>query len=427
MIRSWPLYYNPCNDHLLTLTAEDPRQITFPRNNIVCEEVCETHEEGKGEQEEKDPELTKEVYAITTGEDSLLRTSHTPKEPEGIEDVYVTAYDRTDTGAWSKEDLRITAELDDQYHISLTMNSVQCNSVTAGSVAEREALRLFAEKLPVGLKEVVKKYPRLFSPPDAIPPPREVCHDIKLKPDVVPVRRPPYTLGDVKLAAMKTQVKELAEQGWISPSCSPWGAPILFVKKKEGEWRMCIDFRDLNALTVDDSFPMPRLDVLLHRAGAAKFFSKIDLASGFHQIALTESAREMTAFRLPEPVLGCTHWQWNVMPFGLKNAPPTFQRAMTKVLRGSEDFAVVYMDDVMIFSHSVQDHLRHLDQVFAKMEQESYHIRLPKCEFLQTEVEFLGHQLSQDSVRTSPLKGSSSSGLESASAKRQTSETVSWA
>ena len=237
-----------------------------------------------------------------------------------------------------------------------------------------------------------------------MPPPREVSHHIKLKPDVVPVRRPPYPLGEAKLAAMLTQVKELAEQQWISPSCSPWGAPILFVKKKEGEWRMCIDFRDLNALTVDDSFPMPRLDVLLQRAGNAKYFSKIDLASGFHQIALTPPSCELTAFRLPEPVLGCTHWQWNVMPFGLKNAPPTFQRAMTKVLQGNEAFAVVYMDDVMIFSKTEQDHLKHLDRVFAQLDEESYHIRLPKCEFMKEEVEFLGHLLSANGVRTSPLK-----------------------
>ena len=236
------------------------------------------------------------------------------------------------------------------------------------------------------------------------PPPREVVHDIKLKPGVLPVRRPPYPLGESKLAAMKTQMQELFDKGWIAPSSSPWGAPILFVKKKEGEWRMCIDFRDLNALTIDDSFPLPRLDLMLHRAGESQFFSKIDLASGFHQIALTPETRELTAFRLPEPVAGNTHWEWRVMPFGLKNTPPTFQRAMTRVLQGCEEFAVVYMDDVMIFSQTEAEHLKHLDRVFAKLNEQSYHIRLPKCEFLKKEVEFLGHQLSREGVRTSPGK-----------------------
>ena len=106
---------------------------------------------------------------------------------------------------------------------------------------------------------------------------------------------------------------------------------------------MCINFRDLNALTIDNSFPLSCLDLMFHRAGESQFFIKIDLALGFHQIALTPKTRELTAFRLPEPVAGNTHWEWRVMPFGLKNAPPTFQRAMTRVLQGCEEFAIVYI------------------------------------------------------------------------------------
>ena len=188
---------------------------------------------------------------------------------------------------------------------------------------------------------LTQEFPSLFSPPDASPPPRDTVHDIVLKPDARPVKRAAYPLGASKLEAMKVQIKELSEKGWIEPSVSPWASPILFVKKKEGEWRLVIDFRDLNALTIDDSFPLPRVETLLHRAGKASVFSQIDLASGFHQIALAPLARAYTAFRLPEPVEGCTLWQWRVMPFGLRNAPPTFQRAMTKTLCGCEDFAVV--------------------------------------------------------------------------------------
>ena len=106
---------------------------------------------------------------------------------------------------------------------------------------------------------------------------------------------------------MRSQVQDLADMGWVVPSSSPWGAPILFVRKKGGEWRLCIDFRDLNALTIDDSFPLPRIETLLHRSGNAVVFSKIDLASGYHQIAIEPSSRAPTAFRLPEPVYGCTH------------------------------------------------------------------------------------------------------------------------
>ena len=151
------------------------------------------------------------------------------------EEMIVKACDQTNPEVWSNELTRILAVMEEDANISLSYHLVYCHSVTAGTEAERDALRSFITELPPGLKAIVSKYPRLFSLPDSVPPPREVSQHIKLKPDVVPVRRPPYPLGDAKLAAMLTQVKELADQQWISPSCSPWGAPILFVKKKEGE------------------------------------------------------------------------------------------------------------------------------------------------------------------------------------------------
>ena len=390
LIRSWPLYYNPCNDKILVVSSRDPTLIPLDavstKTNMalppssVCPSTTTTHTCSMAlvYEEENDNEDVRISYSPPP----ISLESH-ESDTEMVEHVLQTPSAKI---------------LEDGTML------VTCHTVTASSDEEQEALKKFVDNLPSDLKAIVDKYPRLFSPPDAIPPEREVIHDIKLKPDVVPVRRPPYPLGEAKLEAMKTQIGELADKGWIVPSSSPWGAPILFVKKKEGEWRMCIDFRDLNALTVDDSFPLPRLDLLIHRAGASQYFSKIDLASGFHQIALSSLTCELTAFRLPEPVKGNTHWEWKVMPFGLKNAPPTFQRAMTRALRGGEDFAVVYMDDVMIFSQTREEHLNHLDQVFHKLDQQSYHIRLPKCEFMKREVEFLGHQLSTEGVRTSPGK-----------------------
>ena len=151
---------------------------------------------------------------------------------------------------------------------------------------------------------------------------------------------------------------------------------------------MCVDFRDLNALTKKDAFPLPRLDLMLHKSTNAKVFSKIDLASGFHQIAVHRPHRELTAFILPEPVDGHALWEWNVMPFGLVNAPPTFQRAMNTALRGCEQFAAVYIDDIFVYSNSLDDHLSHLASVFEKLQAQSYHVRLSKCEFLADEVQF---------------------------------------
>ena len=244
----------------------------------------------------------------------------------------------------------------------------------------------------------MEKHQEVFAPPDAKPPKRDVTYQTRLIPEAWPLKRKVYPLPPHKLKVMKEQIHDLHNKGWIEASVSPWGAPILFVPKKNGELRMCVDYRDLNAMTIDDCFPLPRLEVMLHRSGAAKYFSTLDLASGFHQIEVEESTRPLTAFCLPEPVDGSAVWQWTVMPFGLRNAPPTFQRAMSQALVGLDHCAVVYIDDILIYSDSYEEHLQHLDQVFAALKKQRYHVRLQKCEFLKTEVKFLGHLLTQDGI-----------------------------
>ena len=278
------------------------------------------------------------------------------------------------------------------------------HSVTATTPLDVEQNEEIIGKLDSRLQELVKKFPVVFSPPDSIPPEREVKHAIRLKPFMIPVRRAAYLLSSEKCEAMRKQIADLADVGWVVPSCSPWGAPILFVRKKGGEWRLCVDFRDLNALTIDDSFPLPRVETLLHRSGDARVFSKIDLASGFHQIALEDTFRAATAFRLPEPVYGCTHWEWTVMPFGLKNAPPTFQRAITSALQGCEDFAVVYIDDILVYSADESEYVVHLERVFEQLQRCAFHTCLAKCELMKGEVEFLGHSLSANGLTTTEPK-----------------------
>ena len=273
-------------------------------------------------------------------------------------------------------------------------------SVTGNTWEEEQDLEALRLTLSPRLQQLVSKHEKVFSPPEAEPPKRSVTHAINLLPDAVPIKRRPYPLPEHKLAAMKTQITDLARNNWIEPSNSPWGAPILFVLKKNGDLRMCVDFRDLNAVTIDDSFPLPRIEVMLHRASQARIFSKLDLASGFHQIEVEPESRPLTAFRLPEAVEGSSLWQWKVMPFGLRNAPPTFQRAMSVTLAGLDHCAVVYIDDILIFSQNEEEHVQHLDQVFAALGSERYHMRLPKCEFMKDEVEFLGHRLSKEGIST---------------------------
>ena len=205
----------------------------------------------------------------------------------------------------------------------LTM--VHRNSVTASGFAEAEALKEFISKLSPSFRELVNEFPFLFAPPDKDPPNRAVKHYVHVSPDCVPAARRAYPSSHQKLEAMRSQMRELIDKGWVVPSCSPWASPILLVPKDQGtKLRLRIDFRDLNALTKKDRFPLPRIDLLLHRASKSRVFSKIDLASGFHQIEVFPPHRELTAFILPETIDGQSLWEWKVMPCGLVNAPSTF-------------------------------------------------------------------------------------------------------
>ena len=208
------------------------------------------------------------------------------------------------------------------------------------------------------LKELVDEFKDVF--PDTLPkgrpPKRDIVHEIRTEEGAKPPSRPPYRLGPAEQDEMEEQVKDLLAQGFIRPSASPYGAPILFVPKKDGRWRMCIDYRALNKQTVRDQFPLPRIDSLLERLGQAKVFTKLDLASGYHQIAMEETSIQKTAFRTNRG-----HFEFLVMPFGLTNAPATFQRLMNKVFVGNLDkFIAVYLDDILIFSRNLDEHWQHL-------------------------------------------------------------------
>ena len=188
---------------------------------------------------------------------------------------------------------------------TLTVEHLQRYHVTASGFAEAEELETFIQGLPQDFQKVVNEFTQMFRPPDRDPPSRSVKHYICVPNDVVPAARKAYPLPQHKLIAMREQMRELIDKGWVEASSSPWASPILFVPKDGGtKHRLCIDFRDLNALTKKDRFPLPRIDLLLHRSAKACIFSKIDLASGFHQIEVFPSYRELTAFILPETIDG---------------------------------------------------------------------------------------------------------------------------
>ena len=161
-----------------------------------------------------------------------------------------------------------------------------------------------------------------------LPPEREIDFPIDLVPGTTPISLPPYRMSPAELKELKTQLQELVDRGFIRPSISPWGAPMLFVKKKDGTWRLCIDYRQLNKVTVRNKYPLPRIDDLFDQLQGAKVLSKIDLRSGYHQLRIRESDIPKTAFRTRYG-----HYEFLVMSFGLTNAPADFMDLMNRVFR----------------------------------------------------------------------------------------------
>jgi len=262
------------------------------------------------------------------------------------------------------------------------------------------------EDLLSGLrKTAVEKHRDVFPDdlPPGLPPSREVDHKIELVPGSRPTSRPTFRMSAWELAELKKQLEELVKAGFIQPSKSPFGAPILFVKKKDGTMRMCIDYRALNEITVKNKYALPRVDELFDRLQGAHFFSKIDLRSGYHQIRIDPADVPKTAFRTRYG-----HFEFLVLPFGLTNAPATFMHLMNETFRAQlDDFVIVFLDDILIYSRTLEEHERHVRIVLDTLRREKLYAKESKCELFKTEVEFLGHLVGRDGIRMmeSKVKG----------------------
>ena len=218
------------------------------------------------------------------------------------------------------------------------------------------------------------------------------------QPKQVPPRRTPLAARH----EIATQLKRMQDQGVIQPSCSPWASPVVLVRKKDGTMRFCIDYRQLNKVTKPDVYPLPRISDLLDQLGKAQFFSTLDLAAGYWQVQMHPDSQQKTAFTTNHGL-----FEFRVMPFGLRNAPAVFQRLMQQILTGlnpldGPDFVSVYLDDILVFSTSLEDHLNHLGQVLNRLSEVGLKLKPSKCHFVTQQVEYLGHLITPQGIKPNP-------------------------
>nr|GEY46828.1 putative reverse transcriptase domain-containing protein [Tanacetum cinerariifolium] len=210
----------------------------------------------------------------------------------------------------------------------------------------------------------------------------------------------PYRLAPSEMKELAKQLKELSEKGFIRPSSSPWGVPVLFVKKKDGSFRMCIDYRELNKITVKNRYPLPRIDDLFDQLQGSSVYSKIDLRSSYPQLRVREEDIPKTAFRTRYG-----HYEFPVMPFGLTNAPAVFMDLMNRVCKPYLDkFVIVFIDDILIYSKDEKEHEEHLKAILELLKKEELYAKFSKCEFWIPKVQFLGHVIDSQGIHVDPAK-----------------------
>ncbi|GJV05016.1 putative reverse transcriptase domain-containing protein [Tanacetum coccineum] len=223
--------------------------------------------------------------------------------------------------------------------------------------------------------------------------------DIRI-PGAAPVARAPYPLAPAEMQELSTQLQELSDRGFIRPSSSPWGAHVLFVKKKDGSFRMCIDYRKLNKLTIKNRYLLPRIDDLFDQLQGSRVYSKIDLRSGYHQLIVHEEDISKTTFRTRYG-----HYEFQVMPFGLTNAPAVFMDLMNRVCKPYLDrFVIVSIDDILIYSKSIKEHEGHLKLILNLLKKEELYAKFSKCKFWLSKVQFLGHVIDSEGIHVDPAK-----------------------
>ncbi|GJV55070.1 putative reverse transcriptase domain-containing protein, partial [Tanacetum coccineum] len=246
---------------------------------------------------------------------------------------------------------------------------------------------------------IVRDFSEVFTEDlPGLPPARPVEFYIDFILGAPPVARAPYRLAPSEMKELSEQLQELFDKGFIKPSSSPWGAPVLFVKNKDGSFRMCIDYRELNKLTVKNRYPLLRIDDLFDQLQGSSIYSKIDLRSSYHQLRVREQDIPKMAFRTRYG-----HYEFQVMPFGLTNAPAVFMDLMNRVSKPYLDkFVIVFIDDILIYSKDKKEHEEHLKAILKLLKKEMLYAKFSKCEFWILKVQFLSHVIDSRGIHVDP-------------------------
>lgn len=285
----------------------------------------------------------------------------------------------------------------DHLHAMLKQDAVWCVvQVHLLDSSDESSIRLFSPQI----QELLYQYSVLFSEPSGTPPVRCINHTIPLLSGTQHFRLRPYRYTPAQKDEIEKQMAHLLKHHMIQRSSSPYASPVLLVKKKIGEWRLCVDFRGLDAYTIKNKFPLPIIEELFEELVGAKWFTTLDLRSGFHQILVALEDQYKTTCQTH-----FGHYEYKVMPYGLTGALATFQAIMNHILAPLlRKCVVVFIDDILIYSKSHEEHVQHVQMVFDILKEHQFKVRLSKCTFAQQELRYLGNIISVAGVATNPSK-----------------------